>query len=82
MACVRSDPKSWWWSTSSRKIAPWSSATTVRSLLARKAAMAVDKASFGSFFCDLPEPSTRTRAARVAQRRSGYSIAHLSSRST
>ena len=46
-------------------MARWSSPLTVRNLGARRAAMAVDRASLGSFFCERPDASTRTRAASV-----------------
>ena len=49
----------------SRSTATWSSATTGRSRAERRAAMAMDNASLGSFFWDLPVPSTRARADSV-----------------
>ena len=44
---------------------PVVSRATVLNLGARRAAIAVDRASFGSFFWNLPEASTRARAANV-----------------
>jgi hypothetical protein len=50
----------WWRLASMRMMATWSSSSTRRRRRPRSAAIAVDNASFGSFFCALPEPSTRT----------------------
>ena len=44
----------------------WSSPPTITKPGWRNAAIATDRASFGSFFCDLPDPNSRTRAAIIA----------------
>jgi hypothetical protein len=49
-----------------RNTSAWSATSTDRNDEARNAAIATDRASFGSFLSDRPVPSTRTRDASVA----------------
>ena len=63
---LRSLPISWFRLARSRSTSRWSADSTDRSPGERRAAMATDSASFGSFLFDFPVPSTRTLEANVA----------------
>ncbi len=63
---LRARPRSRCRLANKRSTLTWSSARTFASVGARNAAIATDRASFGSFLSERPVPNTRTRAANVA----------------
>ena len=63
---LRSLPSSWFRLARRRSTSRWFASSTERRLGERRAAMATDSASFGSFLLERPVPSTRTLEARVA----------------
>ncbi len=63
---LRSLPISWFRLAKRRSTSLWLAGSTDRSPGERRAAMATDSASFGSFLSERPVPSTRTLEASVA----------------